>query len=112
MTCFIPPAPDDLIDRGSKHIDNNFITTNAHSLTSFSPLSETEVSKLILSNNPTTCPLDPIPTHLIRVISSSVIPALTNIINTSLHTGIFSTAFKQARVSPLLKKTLCKSRTF
>ncbi len=29
---------------------------------------------------------------------------LTHIINTSLHTGTFPTAFKQARVSPLLKK--------
>ncbi len=84
--------------------NNNFITTNTQSLTSFSPLSETEVSKLILSNQPTTCPLDPIPTHLLQAISSSVIPALTHIINTSLHTGTFPTAFKQARVSPLLKK--------
>ncbi len=84
--------------------NNNFIITNTQSLTSFSPLSETEVSKLILSNHPTTCPLDPIPTHLLQAISSSVIPALTHIINTSLHTGTFLTAFKQARVSPLLKK--------
>ncbi len=84
--------------------NNNFITTNTQSLTSFSPLSEMEVSKLILSNHPTTCPLDPIPTHLLQAISSSVIPALTHIINTSLHTGTFPTAFKQARVSPLLKK--------
>ncbi len=84
--------------------NNNFITTNTQSLTSFSPLSEIEVSKLILSNHPTTCPLDPIPTHLLQAISSSVIPALTHIINTSLHTGTFPTAFKQARVSPLLKK--------
>ncbi len=92
--------------------NNNFITTNTQSLTSFSPLSETEVSKLILSNHPTTCPLDPIPTHLLQAISSSVIPALTHIINTSLHTGTFPTAFKQARVSPLLKKTCSKSSTF
>ncbi len=92
--------------------DDNFITTNTHSLSSFSPLSETDVSKLVLSSHPTTCPLDPIPTHLLQAISSSVIPALTHIINTSLHTGTFPTAFKQARVSPLLKKTLSKSNTF
>ncbi len=59
--------------------NNNFIMTNTQSLTSFSPLSETEVSKLILSNHPTTCPLDPIPTHLLQAISSSVIPALTTL---------------------------------
>ena len=84
--------------------EDNFTTTNAHSLSSFSPLSETDVSKLILSSHPTTCPLDPIPTHLLQAISSSVIPSLTHIINSSLHSGTFPSAFKQARVSPLLKK--------
>uniref|UniRef100_A0A8C1X0H3 Reverse transcriptase domain-containing protein n=1 Tax=Cyprinus carpio TaxID=7962 RepID=A0A8C1X0H3_CYPCA len=77
---------------------------NTHSLSSFSPLSEMDVSKLILSSHPTTCPLDPIPTHLLQAISSSVILSLTHIINTSLHSGTVPSAFKQARVSPLLKK--------
>ncbi len=86
--------------------DDKFITTNTHPLNSFSPLSETEVSKLILSNHPTTCPRDPIHTYLLQAISSSVIPACTHIINTSLHTGTFPTAFKQARVSLLLEKAL------
>ncbi len=57
-----------------------------------------------LSGHPTTCPLDPIPSHLLQAISPTLLPALTHIINTSLHTGIFPTAFKQARVTPLLKK--------
>ncbi len=34
----------------------------------------------------------------------ALLPALTHIINTSLLTGIFPTAFKQAQVTPLLKK--------
>uniref|UniRef100_A0A8C1RPY1 Reverse transcriptase domain-containing protein n=1 Tax=Cyprinus carpio TaxID=7962 RepID=A0A8C1RPY1_CYPCA len=85
-------------------MDDNFITTNTHSLSFFSPLSEMDVSKLILSSHPTTCTLDPIPAHLLQAISSSVIPSLTHIINTSLHSGTVSSAFKQARVSPLLKK--------
>ncbi len=71
---------------------------------SFCPLTEAEVSKLLLSSHPTTCPLDPIPSHLLQAISPTLLPALTHIINTSLHTGIFPTAFKQARVTPLLKK--------
>ncbi len=71
---------------------------------SFRPLTEPEVSKLLLSSHPTTCPLDPIPSHLLQVISPTLLPALTHIINTSLLTGIFPTAFKQARVTPLLKK--------
>uniref|UniRef100_A0A8C2J8N4 Reverse transcriptase domain-containing protein n=1 Tax=Cyprinus carpio TaxID=7962 RepID=A0A8C2J8N4_CYPCA len=84
--------------------DDNFITTNTHSLSSFSPISELDISKLILSSHPTTCLLDPIPTHLLQAISSSVIPSLTHIINSSLHSGTVPSAFKQARVSPLLKK--------
>ncbi len=82
-----------------KHI----LAANINSFTYFSPLSETEVSKLILSSHPTTCPLDPIPSHLLQAISPAV-PALTHIVNTSLHTGIFPSAFKQARITPLLKK--------
>ncbi len=66
--------------------------------------SPSEVSKLLLSSHPTTCPLDPIPSHLLQAISPTLLPALTHIINTSLLTGIFPTAFKQARVTPLLKK--------
>ncbi len=68
------------------------------------PSLRSEVSKLLLSSHPTTCPLDPIPSHLLQAISSTLLPALTHIINTSLLTGIFPTAFKQARVTPLLKK--------
>ncbi len=71
---------------------------------SFCPLTEVEVSKLLLSSHPTTCPLDPIPSHLLQAISPTLLPALTHIINTSLRTRIFPTAFKQARVTPLLKK--------
>ncbi len=71
---------------------------------SFCPLTEAEVSKLLLSSHPTTCPLDPIPSYLLQAISPTLLPALTHIINTSLLTSTFPTAFKQARVTPLLKK--------
>ncbi len=70
---------------------------------SFCPLTEAEVSKLLLSSHGEPCPLDPIPSHLLQAISPALLPALTHIINTSLLTGIFPTAFKQARVTPLLK---------
>ncbi len=63
-----------------------------------------QLLRILLSSQPTTCPLDPIPSHLLQAISSTLLPALTHIINTSLLTGIFPTAFKQAQVTPLLKK--------
>ncbi len=73
-----------------KHI----LPANINSFTYFSPLSEAEISKLILSSHPTTCPLDPIPSHLLQAISPAVVPALTHIVNTSLHTGMFPSVFK------------------
>ncbi len=81
------------------------ITSTAQTpIFSFCLLTEAEVSKLLLSSHPTTCPLDPIPSHLLQAISPTLLPALTHIINTSLLTSIVPTAFKQARVTPLLKK--------
>ncbi len=79
---------------------------------SFCLLTEAEVSKLLLSSHPTTCPLDPIPSHLLQAISPTLLPALTHIINTSLLTSIFPTAFKLARVTPLLKKNYIKHFSF
>ncbi len=89
-----------LTPQSVKHI----LPANINSFTYFSPLSEAEVSKLILSSHPTTFPLDPMPSHLLQAISPAVVPALTHIVNTSLHTGIFPSVFKQARIIPLLKK--------
>ncbi len=63
---------------------------------SYCPLTEAEVSKLVLSSHPTTCPLEPIPSHLLQAISPTLLPALTHIINTFLLTGIFPTAFKHS----------------
>ncbi len=74
------------------------LPANINSFTYFSPLSEAEV--FIISSHPTTCPLDPIPSYLLQAIS----PALTHIVNTSLHTGMFPLVFKQANKTPLLKK--------
>uniref|UniRef100_A0A8C5PQJ1 Reverse transcriptase domain-containing protein n=1 Tax=Leptobrachium leishanense TaxID=445787 RepID=A0A8C5PQJ1_9ANUR len=70
----------------------------------FLPATEEEVNSLLSSSHLTTCPLDPIPSHLIPPLSSSLTPALTHIFNLSLSTGSFPSAFKHALVTPLLKK--------
>uniref|UniRef100_A0A0F8AHH6 Putative RNA-directed DNA polymerase from transposon X-element n=1 Tax=Larimichthys crocea TaxID=215358 RepID=A0A0F8AHH6_LARCR len=57
------------------------------------------------NNRPTTCPLDPIPSKLLQDIAPTVVPPITSVINASLSSGVFPAAFKQARVTPLLKKT-------
>ncbi len=86
---FSPPLTHDLQPTRS---------TTQTPIFSFCPLTEgwpAEISKLLLSSHPTTCPLDPIPSHLLQAISPTLLPALTHIINTSLLT---------ARVTPLLRK--------
>ncbi len=72
-------------------------STDKTPLFSFCPLTEAEVCKLLLSSHPTTCPVDPIPSHLLQATSPSLLAAFTHIINTSLLTGTFPNAFKQIR---------------
>ena len=79
-------------------------TVNGSSFPSFIPLSESEVSKILTGSRPTTCPLDPIPSNILQAISPAVLPAITQVMNASFHSGTFPSLFKVARVTPLLKK--------
>ncbi|KAK3516443.1 hypothetical protein QTP70_014189, partial [Hemibagrus guttatus] len=56
------------------------------------------------SCNPTTCPLDPIPSTMLQTISPDLLPFITTVINGSLTSGHVPTAFKKDRVIPILKK--------
>lgn len=57
---------------------------------------EADVFKLLQFNQPTTCLLDPNASNLLQVISPTLPPALTDIINTSLLTTLSLATFKQA----------------
>ncbi|KAI5094409.1 hypothetical protein C0J45_16133 [Silurus meridionalis] len=74
------------------------------SLSSFSTLTEDEILQVIRSCNPTTCPLDPIPSTTLQTITQDLLPFISTIINGSLTSGYVPTTFKQARVIPILKK--------
>ena len=50
------------------------------------------------------CSLDPIPTNLTKQYLNDIIPLITRIINTSLTSGTVPSQFKQAIVTPILKK--------
>ncbi|KAK3550644.1 hypothetical protein QTP70_002345 [Hemibagrus guttatus] len=63
-----------------------------------------EVLQIIRSCNPTTCPLDPIPSTMLQIISPDLLPFITTVINGSLTSGHVPTAFKKVRVIPILKK--------
>ncbi|KAI2661089.1 putative RNA-directed DNA polymerase from transposon BS [Labeo rohita] len=113
-TFFINKTTTISIQFSAPHVQELILTTSTANtpLFSFCPLSETEVSKLLLSSHPTTFPLDPIPSHLFQAISPTLLPALTHIINTSLLTGTFPTAFKQARLKHLNDSFLTRYHYF
>ncbi|KAK1787508.1 hypothetical protein P4O66_016007, partial [Electrophorus voltai] len=59
-----------------------------------------EILQLLSSSNP----LDPIPYTLFQTIARNLFPFISVIINNSLSSGNMPTAFKTARVVPILKK--------
>ncbi|XP_037398957.1 uncharacterized protein LOC119264423 [Pygocentrus nattereri] len=65
--------------------------------------------KLNKSCNPTTCPLDPIPSALFQSLSEDLLPFITFLINKSLASGEVPSTFKTARVLPILKKPMLNS---
>ena len=117
-----PPLPSSLLpshfvnyftkkidDIRSSFSDPPSITTlpsssSSQTLSSFTPLSACQVLTLVTSARPTTCPLDPIPSHILQSIAPDLLPFLTHVIKTSLCTGCFTNSLKEARVNPLLKK--------
>ena len=68
---------------------------------SFQVVTESEVLKFIKEAPSKTCSLDPCPTQCVDIL----LPSLTKLVNLSLKNGIFPYPFKQAIVTPLLKKS-------
>uniref|UniRef100_A0A670JAY7 Reverse transcriptase domain-containing protein n=1 Tax=Podarcis muralis TaxID=64176 RepID=A0A670JAY7_PODMU len=71
----------------------------------FDRISPADVDRLLRAGKPTTCPLDPCPSWLIRACPDEVRAPLGDIINLSLGIGTFPGELKEAVVRPLLKKT-------
>ena len=70
----------------------------------FIPATLAEIYKLISASESKQCPLDSIPTFLLKLCFNELGPIITNLVNLSLSEGIFPSLFKQALVQPLLKK--------
>ena len=77
----------------------------AHSpLTSLEPASEMEVRKIIKESPTKTCPLDPIPTSMVKEHIDMLIGPIKGIVNGSLTSGHFPGCFKEALITPVIKK--------
>jgi hypothetical protein len=79
---------------------------NLTKLTSFTPMTEEEVRKIIVKSANKSCALDPIPTWLVKDTLDILLPVITSIINKSLSTGEVPPSMKNALVIPILKKIL------
>ena len=66
-----------------------------------------EIQKLISKSPTKHCHLDPIPTWLLKELTDPLIPSLTHIVNRSLESSVFPSAFKYEKVIPLFKKPNC-----
>jgi hypothetical protein len=73
-------------------------------LSDFSPATASEVKAAILAASDATCPLDFIPTRVLKSCLHTLLPPITTLINLCLNESTFPVCFKTAQVSPLLKK--------
>ena len=72
-------------------------------LSSFKPLTEAAICKLIQSSPKKSCALDPLPTPLVVLCLDVLLPVITTIVNSSLLHGHFPCNWKEAIVTPILK---------
>ena len=73
-------------------------------LTDIPPPSVSEISKLIRSMPAKSSPMDKIPTTVIKKCADAFAPLLTRLVTLSFNEGKFPDTYKQALVTPLLKK--------
>lgn len=73
-------------------------------MTNFNPATTEEIHRIIVASPSKQCALDPLPTKLVKACSPHLSPVITQVINTSLEKGVVPTAFKDALVTPVLKK--------
>lgn len=80
--------------------------TSVHdeSLSTLAACCEDEVRKLIMESPTKSCPLDPIPTFILKELVDTLLPFVTATINASLREGRLPASQKHAVVTPLLKK--------
>ena len=85
-------------------LENDLADEVNSSFTRFQELSDVEIEALIRGSSSKTSCLDPIPTSLVKSCAVELVPVISKIINSSLSTSVFPSSFKQAIVTPLLKK--------
>ena len=93
------------------NLDKNNLTAdytdyNGPSLSSFQQVTKEDIIKIIKSMPTKSCGLDPMPTNMTKEYLNDIVPLTTTIINKSLSSGIAPSKFKEAIVTPILKKKI------
>ena len=70
----------------------------------FNHVTSSEIEKLIKSSPTKSCVSDPLPTSILKECLQVLLPAITNIVNLSLSSSTVPQQFKDAVVTPILKK--------
>ena len=91
-------------DAGELELVQEIANPSASKWTFFDHIEQDEVKKIIKMSPNKSCALDSIPTELVKACIDAITPAMTEIVNTSLQSGIFPEVAKRALITPLLKK--------
>jgi len=74
------------------------------SFSQFQPATIEQITHLMSTMPAKSCPLDPIPTWLLKRLTPHIAPVICHLYNLFLHSGVFPIKSKQALVLPLMKK--------
>lgn len=74
------------------------------SFSNFESLTNEDIKSLVLKAPSKSCQLDAIPSQLVKDCIDVLLPAISTMINSSLSTGYFASCWKEAVITPLLKK--------
>ena len=89
----------------SEHVTSTLVTgTTATTLSSFEKVSQLTVMECILNSAPKSCELGLIISKLLIESPDSILPSLTDLINSSHASGIVPQCFKSALVTHILKR--------
>ena len=97
-----------------KVLKSRFVENTEHShldasklgqlLTHLQPITQQKTERLLQSAPSKSCALDPVPTQVVKSVSSTISPVIQKIINLYIAHSKVPTRFKTAIVKPLLKK--------
>ena len=77
---------------------------NIASLTEFDHVSDSEIRGIVKRAATKSCNLDPLPTWLLKECVDVFLSAISQIVNTSISSGVFPDKLKKAIIFPSLKK--------